>query len=112
MYFSLQRNGKLPLRFDGKLLAISDDKRLKGVRWRELAIYRMSSGQYVVHTIRRTTRQNERDRSAVVVRDSALDVLRLLACDGGRLTALDWRTLGSAAVKDDMLGGVIARELL
>lgn len=109
--FSLQRNGKLPLRFKGELIARTDSKRPDGVRWSEIAIYRVDDGRYVVQTIGRTTHQNERDRFAVVVCDGAADVLRALVRDNGRFTDLALRALNHAAAKDDAIAAASAEEL-
>lgn len=109
--FSLQRSGKLPLRFNGERLAAADSKRPDGVRWSEVAIYRVDGGRYVVQTVGRTTHANERDRFAVTVCDGAEEVLRALVRENGRFTDLALRALDAAAAKDDALAAASAEEL-
>ncbi len=69
------------------------------------------NGQYIVQAVRRAIRPDKHDRSTVVVCNGAADVLPAVSRYCGRYTALVLRTLGSAAVKDDMLAAVIAKEL-
>lgn len=105
---TIDRDGDLPIRFTGELIAEVDSHEPGKLRWTELSAYRTSKGAYVLHEEGLTDVEGEADRSsAIVSEDAAAFVASLYKVnDSGRpyITRLAQDLLTSAAQTDPAIG--------
>lgn len=104
----IERDGDLPIRFIGELVAEVDSYTPGKLRWTALSAYRTSTGKYVLHEEGLTEVEGEGDRSsAIVSEDAGKFVVSLYKVnDAGRpyITRLAQDLLAEVAKVDDEVG--------
>ena len=113
--FTIRRDGKKDLVFDGEKLADVDDSDYQSTRWSEIDIYRTDSGKYVVAQVYRTRWQGEEDSHRADVCESAAAVLELLSWedeDGNSgISNMAKGALEAAAENDSAFEGITLEEV-
>jgi len=101
--YVIERNGQRDLQFDGTLLASANDRRAAGrekTRWRELTLYKLKNGSYILQTEHLTLWQGELGTSSAAVCNDALEVVEALEQADGGLSELAKELLMEAAKAD------------
>lgn len=112
---TIDRDGDLPIRFSGELIAEVDSNQQGKLRWTQLSAYRTSTGKYVLHEEGLTEVAGEGDRSsAIVSEDAGKFVVSLYKVnDAGRpyITRLAQDLLVKMAEVDDKVAAALFVEV-
>ena len=111
----IDRDGDLPIRFTGELLAEADSFEPAKLRWTEIALYRTSSGRYVLHEEGLSKIDGEADRSSAFVADDAnelIDKLYRINAQGKRyITRMAQDLIAQAAIRDSEIAAACVVEV-
>ncbi len=110
--YTLERSGLKHLRFQGEQLACMSSRDDDSVRWTELALYRTTTGAYVLSQIGRTLRDDEVDRHGAFVCETPAAVLKALERPPhGTLTNLAKDLLEEAGTIEPVFAEILVEEL-
>jgi hypothetical protein len=102
--YTVNRDGKPPLRFTGTIIAETDNRSVRGDRqnrWTEITLYRTKAGKIVVDVTNRTQLEGESDRCRADVVSDAKAVIEWLTADNdGELGSVSQAVLERAAKND------------
>jgi len=107
----LERDGDAKLRFVGEFVAQATSRAVNAPRWTDHELYRTNGGKYVLATIGRTDRADERERHAAFVCATPVDVREALRRGNGRLTNVAKALLTAAEVHDPAFLDVLVEDL-
>ncbi|NJB67622.1 hypothetical protein GGQ74_001262 [Desulfobaculum xiamenense] len=101
--FTLKRNGKPDLVFNGAQLAQVDEREFVGFKedWMDTCLYRTAFGQYVLSSIFHITSCGKRDMTSALVFSCAQDLLDYLEIGTRPLSPLSLELLRQASLEDE-----------